>query len=53
MPLERVHETRDVLTGLGAKVDERIYPGMGHTVNEDEVKAVGMLLDGLVQAGDA
>ena len=53
VPLARVHETRDVLTGLGANVDARIYPGMGHTVNDDEVKAVGMLLDGLVQAGDA
>ena len=40
VPLERVHETRDVLTALGANVDERIYPGMGHTVNDDEVKAV-------------
>lgn len=45
VPLERVHETRDVLTALGGKVDMRIYPGMGHTVNEDEVRAVRLLLD--------
>ena len=44
VPLERVHETRDVLGKLGADVDERIYPGMGHTVNDDEVKAVAELL---------
>jgi phospholipase/carboxylesterase len=53
VPLERVHETHDVLTRLGANVDMRIYPRMGHTVNDDEVKAVGMLLDRLVQAGKA
>ena len=44
VPLERVHETRDVLGKLGADVDERIYPGMGHTVNDDEVRAVAELL---------
>ena len=53
VPLERVHETRDVLAALGGEVDERIYPGMGHTVNEDEVKAVEDLLDALAQAGEA
>lgn len=37
IPVERVHETRDALQALGARVDERIYPGMGHTVNDDEI----------------
>ena len=37
VPLARVHESRDVLGSLGAEVDERIYPGMGHTVNADEI----------------
>lgn len=40
IPLARVHETRDVLSRIGATVDARIYPGMGHTVNADEVEAV-------------
>ena len=44
VPLERVHETRDVFTALGAKVDMRIYPRMGHTVNDDEVQAVTAML---------
>ncbi len=44
VPLQRVQETRGVLTRLGGTVDERIYPGMGHTVNDDEVKAVRTLL---------
>jgi predicted esterase len=48
VPLQRVHDTRDILTKLGGKVDERIYPGMGHTVNDDEVRAVQKLLARLV-----
>jgi predicted esterase len=44
IPLERVHESAEVLRGLGAAVDERIYPGMGHTVNSDEIKAVRALV---------
>jgi predicted esterase len=44
VPLQRLNESRDVFTKLGAKVDMRIYPGMGHTVNDDEVRAVRELL---------
>jgi predicted esterase len=44
IPLERVHESALVFTHMGAEVDERIYPRMGHTVNEDEVRAVQALL---------
>jgi predicted esterase len=47
IPVERVHETTAVLRGLGADVDERIYPGMGHTVNADEIAAAGALLQRL------
>jgi predicted esterase len=44
VPLARLNETRDVLEQLGGAVDMRIYRGMGHTVNDDEVKAVRALL---------
>jgi len=44
IPLERVHETAAVLERLEARVDVRIYPGMGHTVNEDELEAMRELL---------
>jgi predicted esterase len=44
IPVERVRESADVFRRLGATVDERIYPGMGHTVNEDELQAVRLLL---------
>ena len=44
IPVERVRESADVFRRLGATVDERIYPGMGHTVNDDELEAVRVLL---------
>jgi predicted esterase len=44
IPLERVQETADVLKVLGARVDQRTYEGMGHTVNDDELSAVRQLL---------
>ena len=47
IPLERVKETTEVLTRMGAQVTERIYPAMGHTVNEDELERVRALLAGL------
>jgi predicted esterase len=40
IPLERVRESAAVFTGMGATVDERIYPGLGHLVNADEIGAV-------------
>jgi predicted esterase len=40
IPLERVKATAEQLRKLGAQVDERIYPGMGHTINEDELGAI-------------
>jgi len=44
IPLERVHETADVFEDLGGDVTERIYEGMGHTVNDDEIAFVADLL---------
>jgi len=46
IPEERVHVTTEVLETLDADVEERIYPGMGHGVNDDEVEYVsGMVAD--------
>ena len=44
IPVERVRESAAVLRTMKATVDERIYRGMGHTVNSDEVDAVRSLL---------
>lgn len=48
IPLDRVHLTADVLQELGADVTTRIYEGMGHTTNKDEIEHVQRLLRGLV-----
>lgn len=44
IPVERVRESAEVLRRLGANVDERIYPGMEHTVSRDEIDAINTLL---------
>ncbi|PQJ34959.1 phospholipase [Salinibacter sp. 10B] len=44
IPLERVEETADVLRGMSATVTKRIYEGMGHTTNEDEIQHIRSLL---------
>lgn len=44
IPLQRVRESADVLRRMGAAVDDRIYPGMGHTVVPDEIDAVRAVL---------
>lgn len=44
IPVERVRESAEVYRRMGAAVDERIYPGMGHTINADELAAVRDLL---------
>jgi len=45
VPLERVEETASVFRSMGASVDLRVYPGMGHLVNDDEVDAARDILD--------
>ena len=46
IPLERVKESAEVYRALGAEVDARIYPGMGHTINADELRAARALVAG-------
>jgi predicted esterase len=44
IPVERVHETAAVFEELDGEVDERIYEGMGHTINADELTALRNLV---------
>lgn len=44
IPLDRVRETNRILGALGAAVTERIYPGMGHTINDDEIAHIRAML---------
>ncbi len=47
IPVERVHETADVLEKLGATVNKQIYPQMGHTIVQDELKQAQLVIDSL------
>ncbi|WP_049929118.1 alpha/beta hydrolase [Halopiger goleimassiliensis] len=49
IPEERVHETADVLAALGGDVTTRIYEGMGHGVNEDELEFVSGMVENLLE----
>jgi predicted esterase len=44
IPVARVDRTANVLADLGAAVDKRIYPGMDHTINRDEINAINALI---------
>jgi predicted esterase len=44
IPKGRVLHTADVLTRLGGEVTVRLYPQMGHTVNDDELAFVRTLM---------
>jgi phospholipase/carboxylesterase len=48
IPAERVHESARVFEKLGAGVEKRLYEGMGHTVNEDELQYVSGLIQNMV-----
>ena len=37
VPKDRVEESAEVFTRMGAVVELRLYPGMGHLINEDEL----------------
>lgn len=47
IPLARVEETAEVLARLGGVVDKRVYPRLGHTINQDEIAAAAALVAGL------
>jgi predicted esterase len=44
IPEERVERSAVVLQALRAEVTTRIYPGLGHTINQDEIDAVNRLI---------
>ena len=44
IPVERVDESVEVLKKLGADITKKIYPGMGHTVNQDEIDHIKKII---------
>lgn len=48
VPFQRVLETQAVLERMGANVEVRRYPGMPHTISQDEMDACRQLLESIV-----
>jgi len=48
IPEERVGESVEVFERLNGDVTERLYPGMGHTINQDEVDLVSEMVADLL-----
>lgn len=44
IPAVRVSESAAILKRMGASVTMKLYPGMGHLVNEDEIAAVKTMM---------
>jgi predicted esterase len=49
IPLARVTQSAEIMGRLDGSVTTRIYPGFGHSINEDEVENIRRILDGLLQ----
>jgi glyoxalase family protein len=47
IPLERFEETGRVFEKMGGAVDLQVYPGMAHTIVQDELDRAGWVLEGL------
>lgn len=50
IPLERVHETENILRGMGADVTAKIYKGMGHTINQDEIEEANSIISRVISS---
>jgi predicted esterase len=48
VPKERVDQTADVLSRMGSQITKRLYPNMGHIVNQDELDFVRGMLQALL-----
>jgi predicted esterase len=49
IPAARVSESAAVFTRMGAEVTTRIYPGMGHLVNDDEIAHARAVMDRVIR----
>jgi predicted esterase len=52
IPVARVQETAETFERMGASVTTRLYSGMGHTVNQDEIDFIQQLLDDLLDRNE-
>ena len=46
--VERIHESAEVFEQLGGDVTSRLYDGLGHVINDDEIQMINTFLEALV-----
>lgn len=44
VPVTRVRESETIIKNMGADITVKVYPGMGHTVSQDEVETANKLV---------
>ncbi|MGG0718000.1 hypothetical protein ABE096_10495 [Robertmurraya massiliosenegalensis] len=49
VPVERVHESEALFARMGAETDKRVFEGMGHLVNDEEVDAARVIIKGILE----
>lgn len=52
IPAARVLESEQVFRNMGATVTRKLYPGMGHLVNKDEIENVQRVMDEVLAASE-
>ncbi|MBW8243639.1 alpha/beta hydrolase [Muricauda oceani] len=45
VPLLRIEQSETILKTMGGHVIKKIYPGMGHTINQDEIQMANLILN--------
>lgn len=44
VPVQRVQESTRILEGMNARVTEKVYKGMGHTISMDEIQSANSIV---------
>lgn len=44
VPVTRVRESEKIIKNMGADITVKVYPGMGHTISQDEVETANSLV---------
>jgi predicted esterase len=52
IPRERFLESEAVLRRMGGAVAANLYPGLGHTVNRDELRQISSLMETIIESND-
>lgn len=46
--VERIHESTEVFEQLGGDVTSKLYDGLGHAINDDEIQMINTYIESLV-----